>query len=65
MNFNYFTKEHAKQQLFFKVPKALMYHSKYKKLSSNAKLIYSFMLDRLNLSNNDSFLNCISIISPV
>ena len=54
MSFNYFTKEHAKQQLFFKTPKALMYHSKYKSLSSNAKLIYSFMLDRLNLSiDND------------
>ena len=54
MSFKYFTKEHAKQQLFFKMPKALMYQSKYKGLSSNAKIIYSFMLDRLNLSiDND------------
>lgn len=54
MSFNYFTKENAQQQLFFKIPKALMYHAKYKSLSSNAKLIYSFMLDRLSLSiDND------------
>ena len=35
---------------FFKVPKPLIYDSKYKKLSNNAKLMYMLLFDRLELS---------------
>lgn len=49
-NFKFITKQDATKELFFKMPKALMYEIKYKKLSANAKLLYSMLLDRTSLS---------------
>ena len=55
-NFNYITKRDKTKELFFKVPKALMYENKYKDISANAKLLYGMLLDRTSLSiENDWF----------
>lgn len=50
MTFNYRTKENDIKELHFQIPKALMFETKYKNLSANAKLLYAFLWDRSNLS---------------
>ena len=42
---------------YYRIPKALIESEKYKKLSSNAKLLYGLLLDRMSLSgvNTDRF----------
>ena len=35
---------------YFRIPKELIYEPKYKELSSNAKLMYAILRDRLDLS---------------
>ena len=55
-NFRYITREDKTKELFFKLPKALMYEDKYKCVSANAKLLYGMLLDRTSLSiENDWF----------
>lgn len=46
---NYINKEFNKKFTFYKVPKIIL-KEPYKKLSSNAKLCYMLLLDRINLS---------------
>ena len=54
--FNYITRKDKIKELFFKLPKALMYETKYKEISANAKLLYGMLLDRTGLSiENDWF----------
>ena len=51
MNLDYYYKnEKITQSHFFKMPKALMKEESLKKLSSDAKLLYTLMLDRMALS---------------
>lgn len=50
---SYFTVEEDLKQLHIQIPKALLYEKKYtgeKKLSSDAKILYGFFLDRVSLS---------------
>lgn len=54
-NFNFITKQDKLEQLYFQLPKSLMYESKYKELSANAKLVYSMLLDRTNLSIDNNW----------
>lgn len=51
---SYFTVQDEQQKLFTQLPKALLYETKYKQLSNDSKLLYSFLLDRnyLSLQNN-------------
>ena len=55
MSFNYRTKDDDMRELHFKLPKALMYEKKYKKLSANAKLLYAMLNDRTNLSMKNNW----------
>ena len=48
--FNFITKDNKAENLYYQLPKALVYESKYKSLSANAKILYSFLYDRTNLS---------------
>lgn len=48
--FNFITKDNKAENLFYQLPKALIYEGKYKSLSANAKILYSFLYDRTNLS---------------
>lgn len=48
--FNFITKENKAENLYYQLPKALIYEGKYKSLSANAKILYSFLYDRTNLS---------------
>lgn len=55
MSFKYRTKDDDMRELHFKLPKALMYEKKYKKLSANAKLLYAMLNDRTNLSMKNNW----------
>lgn len=50
MNFEYFYGMEAEQFSFYRIPKLLIKDSRFKNLSSNAKLLYGLMLDRVALS---------------
>ncbi|MBE6898078.1 MAG: replication initiator protein A [Ruminococcaceae bacterium] len=47
---NYYYGKEAEQYTFYRIPKALFADEKYRGLSSDAKLLYSLMLDRMGLS---------------
>ena len=50
MTFNYFYGTDADQFSFYRIPKALFTDSYFKDLSSDAKILYGLMLDRMSLS---------------
>jgi len=50
MTFNYFYGTEADQFSFYRIPKALFTGSYFKDLSSDAKILYGLMLDRMSLS---------------
>jgi hypothetical protein len=49
-NFNYYEADNVYGALFFQFPKVLMYGEQYKHLSSDAKLAYMVLKDRLEYS---------------
>lgn len=49
-DFNYYTEDEVYGALFLKFPRALLYGEKYKKLSSDAKIAYMALKDRLEYS---------------
>lgn len=53
--FKFLTKKDMTNELFFRVPKTLMYEPKYAKLSSDAKLLYSMLMDRVTLSIHNNW----------
>ena len=50
MNFKYFYGTEADQFGFYRIPKALFTNECFKDLSSDAKILYGLMLDRMSLS---------------
>ena len=50
MNFKYFYGTEADQFSFYRIPKALFTNDCFKELSSDAKILYGLMLDRMSLS---------------
>ena len=50
MKFKYFYGTEADQFSFYRIPKALFTDSYFKDLSSDAKILYGLMLDRMSLS---------------
>lgn len=56
-NFDYFYGNEAEQYRFYMIPQLLFTDDKFKKLSSDSKILYSLLLDRAGLSfkNNDRF----------
>ena len=50
MNFKYFYGTEADQFSFYRIPKALLTNDCFKDLSSDAKILYGLMLDRMSLS---------------
>lgn len=56
-NFNYFTKEDLESFNFFKVPKALFTKEIFKPLKVEEKILYSAFLDRISLSQKNSWID--------
>ena len=46
----YFTVSESEQFAFYKVPKVLFTDEKYKTVSTDAKMLYGLLLDRMYLS---------------
>ena len=56
-NFNYYCGGEAKQFSFFRVPRALIHDKRFQDLSTEAKLLYALMLDRMGLSLQSGWLD--------
>lgn len=50
ISFNYFYSTEADQFSFYRIPKVLFTNDYFKELSSDAKILYGLMLDRMSLS---------------
>ena len=56
MSFKYIKKSDKTKELFYKIPKQLMLEAKYKKMKDSAKILYSILYERTDLSiKNDWF----------
>lgn len=56
-NFEYFYGIEAEQFTFYRIPKLLFKDERFKGLSSDAKLLYGLMLDRMSLSMKNGWLD--------
>lgn len=56
-NFNYYEADNVYGALFFQFPKVLMYSEQYKHLSSDAKLAYMVLKDRLEYSLRNNWVD--------
>lgn len=50
LGFKYFYGTEAESFTFYRIPKALMTEESFKVLTSDAKILYGLMLDRMSLS---------------
>lgn len=55
--FNYYKANAVYGNLFFQLPKVLMYGERYKHLSSDAKLAYMVLKDRLDYSLRNNWID--------
>ena len=57
MTFDYFYGSQAEQFSFYRIPRLLIKDSRFKKLSSDAKILYGLMLDRVSLSMKNGWID--------
>jgi len=57
LNFNYYYGSEAEQFAFYRIPRVLMTEPHFKKLSSDAKILYGLMLDRMSLSMKNEWID--------
>ena len=57
IKFNYYYGKEAEQFSFFRIPKLLFTDSTFSKLSSDAKVLYGILLDRMNLSMKNNWID--------
>ena len=57
MKYDYFYEEQSEQFVFYKVPKMLCTEEEFRKLSSDAKLLYGLLLDRVSLSQKNGWVD--------
>lgn len=50
MNFDYYYGDESEQFAFYRIPRQLITGEAFKKLSTDAKLLYGLLLDRMGLS---------------
>ena len=55
--YGYYHGNEADQYTFYRLPKLLFTHGRYKELSDGAKILYGLMLDRMGLSVKNSWLD--------
>lgn len=55
--FDYFYGSQAEQFSFFRLPKILIRDARFKKISSDAKILYGIMLDRMSLSKENKWMD--------
>lgn len=57
MTFDYYYGDEAEQFSFYRIPRLLIKDKQFKSLSSDAKLLYGLMLDRMSLSMKNGWLD--------
>lgn len=57
MKFDYYYGSEAEQFTFIRLPKILFSDEKFKQLSSDAKILYGYMLDRMSLSVKNQWID--------
>ena len=57
LNFDYYYGAEAEQFAFYRIPRVLMTAPHFKKLSSDAKILYGLMLDRMGLSMKNGWID--------
>ena len=55
MGFSYFYEEEADMYSFYRIPKLLFTDERFKELSTDAKVLYGLMLDRMSLSSKNQW----------
>ncbi len=55
--FDYYYSEKAEQFTFYRIPKSLFTDERFSKLSSDAKVLYGLMLDRMSLSRKNGWID--------
>ena len=55
--FDYYYGTEAEQFLFFRIPRVLIQDPRFKQVSTDAKLLYGLMLDRMSLSMKNGWLD--------
>lgn len=57
MQYDYFYGAQAEQFSFYRIPKALFTDKKFRELSTDAKVLYGLLLDRMSLSLKNQWLD--------
>ena len=57
LDFAYFQEQDSEQFTFFRVPKVLFADERFRGISSEAKLLYGVMLDRVSLSRKNGWMD--------
>ena len=57
MNFDYFYEEQSESYAFYKIPKVLFTEEMFEPLSTDAKVLYGLLLDRVSLSKMNSWID--------
>ena len=57
MDFDYFYKEQSDQYAFYRIPKALIIEAYFQDMSTDAKLLYGLLLDRVSLSASSGWID--------
>jgi len=55
--FEYYYSRQAEQFTFYRIPKALFTDERFSKLSSDSKVLYGLMLDRMGLSRKNGWVD--------
>ena len=57
MRFDYFYEEQSENYSFYKIPKMLMTEAFFEELSTDAKVLYGLLLDRVSLSKKNAWID--------
>lgn len=57
MDFDYFYKEQSDQYAFYRIPKSLIVEAYFQDMSTDAKLLYGLLLDRVSLSASSGWID--------
>lgn len=57
MSFAYFYKQQSEQFSFYRLPKVLFTETPFRELSSDSKILYGLLLDRMNLSARNGWID--------
>ena len=57
MAFDYFYEEQSQQFAFYRIPKVLFTDNRFQKISTEGKVLYGLLLDRVSLSRENGWID--------